>query len=147
MDQLIEQKDKPKKLLKQKQLLLSKLLALKDQSSYGHYVKSKAILVKEWQYDISEITCLSEDEQQTLLSKFDKITGQLTQIFAPKEKAYQQAGIAEQLINDKKIAKDNFSKIIAELTQKVNTAVFEGENTEDELLNKDDFSSELNQLK
>jgi len=144
--QLTEQKEKPKKLLKQKQLLLSKLLALKDQSNYGQYVTSKAALVQEWQHDLSELTCLSDDEQQMLLNKFSKITGQLTQIFAPKEEAYQQAKIAEKLLNDKKTATVDFNEVIAELNQKITTAVFEGESTENELLNQHDFSSKLSQL-
>ena len=146
LNQLIEQKEKPKKLLKQRQLLLSKLLALKDQPNYGQYLTSKAILVNEWQHGLSEMTCLSEDDQQTLSDKYNKIIGQLTQIFAPKEEAYQQAQIAEQLLSAKKIAKLEFSKVISELSQKVSTAVFEGENNEDELLNKNQFSSDLCEL-
>lgn len=144
--QLIEQKEKPKRVLKQKQLILSKLLALKDQSNYGQYLTSKDALVNEWQHDLPELTCLSDDEQQILLNKFNKIITQLTQIFAPKEEAYQQAKIAEKLLSDKKIAKGNFNNIITELNQKITTAVFEGESTEDELLNQDDFSNKLSQL-
>lgn len=144
--QLIEQKEKPKRVLKQKQLILSKLLALKDQSNYGQYLTSKDALVKEWQHDLPELTCLSEDEQQILLNKFNKIITQLTQIFAPKEEAYQQAKIAEQLLSDKKIAKGDFNNIITELNQKITTAVFEGESTDNELLNQDDFSNKLSQL-
>lgn len=143
---LNEQKEKPKKLLKQKQLVLSKLLALKDQANYGQYLTTKNVLVQEWQHDLSEITCLSEEEQQTLLDKFNNIIRQLTQIFAPKEEAYQQAKIAEQLRHDKKTASDEFNTIITELNQKITTAVFEGENPEVELLNKDEFSNNLSQL-
>ena len=160
--QLIEQTEKPKRLLKQKQLLLSKLLALKDQPNYAQYLTNKTDLEQQWQHDLSDITCLSEDEQQMLLSKFTKITRQLTQIFAPKKEAYHQAKIAEQLHNDKKVAKDDFNKVITELNQKITTAVFEGHlegnvkgdvegtfegnNTEDELLNQYDFSNKLTQL-
>jgi len=151
---LIEQKEKPKRLLKQKQLVLSKLLALKDQSNYDQYLANKAVLEQEWQQDLAEITCLSEDEQKILFNKFDKITLQLTQIFAPKEEAYQQAKIAEQLLNDKKSAIKGFNDIISELNQKITTAVFEGNleadlesnNTEHELLNQNEFSSKLSQL-
>jgi len=148
--QLIEQKEKPKRLLKQKQLLLSKLLALKELTNYGQYLTNKAVLVQEWQHDLSELTCLSDEDQQILLNKFNKIIGQLAQIFASKEEDYQQAKIAEQLQNDKKIAKDDFKKIITELNKKITTAVFEGNfeanNTEDELLNQRDFSNKLTQL-
>ena len=156
--QLIEQTEKPKRLLKQKQLLLSKLLALKDQPNYSQYLTNKTDLEQQWQHDLSEITCLSEDQQQMLLSKFTKITRQLTQIFAPKKEAYHQAQIAEQLHNEKKIAKDDFNKVIGELNQKITTAVFEGNleadleadlkgnNTDNELLNQHDFSDKLTQL-
>jgi len=147
---LIEQKEKPKRVLKQKQLILSKLLALKDQSNYGQYLTNKDALVQEWQQGLDEVTCLSEDEQHVLLEKFSKIIGQLTQIFAPREEAYQQGQIAEQLLKDKKIAIACFSKVIDELKQKISTAVFEGnyegENTENALLNQDDFLNELTQL-
>jgi len=148
--QLIEHKEKPKRILKQKQLLLSKLLALKEQANYSHYLTNRAVLVQEWQQGLSEIACLCEDEQQIILDKFNKITEQLTQIFASKEEDYQQAKIADQLLSDKKIAKDDFNKVITELNQKITTAVFEGNfegnNTEDELLNQHEFSNKLNQL-
>ena len=153
---LIEQKEKPKKLFKQKQLVLSKLLALKDQTDYAHYRVNKTALEKEWHQDLTEIKCLSEDEQQTLLEKFNKITSQLTEIFAPKEEAYQQEIISEKLFNAKKIAKTEFNKTITELNQIITTAVFEGDwegdwqgtpdNTKANLVNQQDFSTKLNQL-
>ena len=123
---LIEEKEKPKRLLKQKQLVLAKLLALKDQSDYAYYLTNKSALVDEWQQDIAEISCLTQEDQETLLNKFTKITGQLTQIFAPKEEAYQQAKIAEKLLNEKNTAKESFNQVIAELNKKITTAVFDG---------------------
>jgi hypothetical protein len=146
LSELSDQKEKPKRLLKQKQLTLSKLLALKEQADYGKYITNKEILIQEWQHDLPELTCLNEDEQQILLSKFSKITAQLAQIFAPKEEAYQQAKIAESLLNDKKAAKESFTIVIAELDQKITTAVFESDNSPEELLNQKEFSDKLTQL-
>jgi len=148
--QLIEEKEKPKKLLKKMQLLLSKLLALKDQPNYAHYLTNKTILVQEWQVCLPEFSCLSDEEQQTLFVKFDKIIKQLSQIFAPKEEAYHQEKIAEKLAQDKKLAQESFNKLITELNKKITTAVFDGDflsnNTEGDLLNQKEFSSTLEAL-
>jgi len=143
----IEQQEKPKKVLKQNQLLLSKLLALKDQPDYEQYLIKKDTLHSEWQNNLPEITCLSEEEQQALLTKYKKITEQITQLFAPKKEAYQQANIAAQLANDKQNAKANFSKTITELNQAIITAVFEDTSIEGEQIEQQKFTSQLNNLK
>jgi len=143
----IEQQEKPKKVLKQNQLLLSKLLALKDQPDYEQYLIKKDTLHSEWQNNLPEITCLSEEEQQALLTKYKKIKEQITQLFAPKKEAYQQANIAAQLANDKQNAKANFSKTITELNQAIITAVFEDTSIEGEQIEQQKFTSQLNNLK
>ena len=147
---LVEEKEKPEKLLKKMQLLLSKLLALKDQPDYAYYLTNKAMLENQWQQNVPELTCLSEEEQQTLLDKFNKITKQLTQIFASKEEAYQQSKIEEQLLKNKEVAKVEFNEVINKLNQKITTAVFEGDidstSVESDLLNLKEFSNTLSQL-
>lgn len=139
--QLLEQQEKPKRLHKQCQLLLSKLLALKDLSDFGQYLTKKSTLEQEWQQCIPELPILADEEQQILVAKYDKITAQLNQLFAPKEEAYQQAQIAEQLSRDKEIVKNNLNKVIAEFSQIITTAVFE-----DDTLNQADFLNQLKQL-
>jgi len=139
--QLLEQQEKPKKLQKQCQLLLSKLLALKDLSDFGQYLTKKAALVQEWQQSLPELTCLSEEDQHILANKYDKITAQLSQLFAPKEEAYHQEKIAEQLAHDKQVVTNSVNKAIAKLNQVITTAVFE-----DETLNETDFLNQLKQL-
>jgi exonuclease SbcC len=139
--QLIEKQEKPKKLLKQCQLLLSKLLALKDLSDFGQYLTKKAILVQEWQECSPELTSLSDEDQQILLAKYTKISAQLIQLFASKEESYQQEQIAEKLLRDKQIVKNNANKVITELSQIITTAVFKNE-----ALNEKDFLNQLNQL-
>ena len=139
--ELIEQQEKPKKLLKQCQLILSKLLALRDLSDFSQYLTRRSTLEQEWQQCSPELTLLSDDEQQILADKYDKITAQLSQLFAPKEEAYQQDIIAEQLSRDKARVKNNVNKIITELSQIITTAVFE-----DDTLNQTDFLNQLTQL-
>lgn len=142
----VEQQEKPKRLLKQSQLILSKLLALKDNSDYNQYRSKKTGLLQEWQSNLAELSCLSEEEQQQLLTKYKKITEQLTHIFASKEENHQQAKIAEQLLNDKKTAKDDFNKTITNLNQAIITAVFEGLSSEDEKLAQQKFKNNITQL-
>ena len=144
--QQLEQQEKPKRLLKQNQLILAKLLALKDQADYGQYLMKKTSLENEWQSNLPEIDCLSDEEQQTLVTKYNKITTQLTQLFAPKEEAYQQALIADQLLKDKKVAKAALNNAIAEVNQDIITAVFEGTNSADEATVQQGFTETLKQL-
>jgi exonuclease SbcC len=139
--QLIEQQEKPKRLLKQCQLLLSKLLALKDLSDFGQYLTKKAILVQEWQECSPELISLSDEDQQILQAKYKKISAQLTQLFASKEEAYHQEQIAEKLSCDKQVVKDNANKVLTELSQIITTAVFKNDT-----LNETDFLNQLNQL-
>jgi len=139
--QLVEQQEKPKRLLKQCQLLLSKLLALKDLSDFGLYMTKKTALEQEWQQCLPELPNLPEEEQKILVNKYDKITSQLSQLFAPKEEAFQQEKIAEQLAQDKQAVKNSMTKAITELDQVITTAVFE-----DDALNETDFLNQLQQL-
>jgi exonuclease SbcC len=123
--QLLAAKEKPKKLQKQLQLVLAKLLALKDTADYGVYQAKRYELETQWQQGLTSFSCLSEDQQETLTQKHHKITTQLTQIFAPKAEAYQQEKIAQQLQVDKLEALACFSGAIAEINQQITTSVFE----------------------
>jgi len=138
---LIEQQEKPKRLLKQCQLLLSKLLALKDLSEFSLYIARRTALEQEWQEYTPELSSLSDEDQQIIMTKYDKITTQLNQLFAPKEEAYQQQLIAEQLLFAKQKVINNVNDVIIELSQIITTAVFE-----DNTLNQVDFSNQLKQL-
>jgi hypothetical protein len=141
LSELIEQEEKPKRLLKRSQLILSKLLAMKDLSDYGQYITKRSGLQQEWQECSPEFAILTNEDQQVLLTKYDKITTQLSQLFAPKEEAYQQDKIAEQLLIDKEVVNKTVNKVISELSQTITTAVYES-NT----LNETDFLNQLEQL-
>ena len=138
---LIEAQEKPKRIHKQCQLVLSKLLALKDVSDFGQYLMKKSTLEQEWQQCVPELPCLLGEEQQVFITKYDKITSQITQLFAPKEEAYQQDKIAAQLAKDKEAVKTIVSTEIATLNQVITTAVFE-----DETFDQTNFLNNLTQL-
>ena len=139
--QLVEQQEKPLRLHKQCQLILSKLLALKDLSDYGQYLTKKSALVQEWQDCLPEFSSLVEEEQLTLIQKYETITTKLKQLFAPKEEAYQQEVIAQQLAQNKKMIKNNVAKEVSALNHVITTAVFEGE-----ILNEKDFLNQIAKL-
>jgi hypothetical protein len=139
--QLLEQQEKPLRLHKQCQLILSKLLALKDLSDYGQFLTKKSALVQEWQGCLPELSSLVEEDQLTLIQKYETITTKLKQLFAPKEEAYQQEIIAQQLAQDKKMIKNNVAKGVSDLNHVITTAVFEGE-----ILNQTDFLNQIEKL-
>ncbi|MCW8866229.1 MAG: DUF349 domain-containing protein [Colwellia sp.] len=141
IEQLLIAEEKPKKLQKQLQLVLSKLLALKDINDYGLYQDKRSELEKEWQQGQESFTCLAEEQQAQLTQKYQKIGAQLMQLFAPKAEAYQQERIAEQLFIDKQETKKHFDLVIADINQVITTAVFE-DNSLDEVV----FSKQLASL-
>ncbi len=71
--------EKPKKLTKQIQLLLAKLLALKDTRAYDVYLNKQQELTAQWQALQSEFLCLSEDEQANFTLRYDEINVKLQQ--------------------------------------------------------------------
>ncbi len=139
--QLLAIEEKPKKLHKQLQLLLSKLLSLKDIADYGSYQTKHCDLEEEWQQSLASFSCLSAEQQETLTQKYQKITAQLKQIFAPKAEAYQQEKIAQQLRLDKQVAQETFAAVITDINQVITTAVFE-----DQSLDQQVFSKQLAEL-
>ncbi len=139
--QLLAAKEKPKKLQKQLQLVLSKLLALKDTTDYGVYQAKRSELEAQWQQGLTSFACLNVEQQETLTQKHHKITAQLTQIFVPKAEAYQQDKIAQQLQIDKLAAQESFIAAITDINQVINTSVFE-----DQTLDQQAFTKQLTDL-
>jgi len=119
------EKDKPVKLQKQMQLVLSKLLALKDVADFETYLNKRGALEQEWQSSVYTIACLENSQQALLTQKYAAITSQLTKIFAPKAEAYQQAKIAQQLVIAKQQANESFTLTLTSFNQEITTAVFE----------------------
>jgi len=134
-------REQPKKLQKQLQLILSKLLALKDVSNYGDYLAKREALEEEWLSGIECIACLSAELQEVLETKYTNIHQQLDKIFAVKAEAFQQDKIAQQLLESKKTAQQAFTDKITEINQAITTAVFENQALDEHV-----FNLQLNQL-
>ena len=134
-------REQPIKLHKQLQLALSKLLALKDVSNYSTYLTKRDALEKEWLLAIENISCLSNELQETLTTKYTNIIEQLDKIFAVKAEAFQQDKIAQQLIEAKQAAQIAFNDKITEINQAITTAVFE-----DQTLDEHTFNQQLKQF-
>ncbi|WNC66803.1 DUF349 domain-containing protein [Thalassotalea nanhaiensis] len=119
---------KPGKIKKQLQLLLSKLLALKDLQDYKDMQERKSSLEAEWQLVVAEFVHLGEEEKQQYLDKHEHIQQQLKKHFGQREEAY----LHQQFIDDQKAKQQSELKAInAEITiisQQISEAVFE--NTE-----------------
>lgn len=134
-------REQPKKIHKQLQLILSKLLALKDVANYVTYIEKRDVLEQEWISGIKSIACLSDDIQETLKSKYINIVQQLDKIFAVKAEAFQQDIIAQQVLESKQAAQSIFTNKITEINQAITTAVFE-----DQTLDEQTFHQQLAQL-
>jgi len=122
---LVALSEKPKKLTKQIQLLLSKLLALGDVTDYEVMITKKTLLEDEWKNVVLGFDCLSSQEQKTFKDKYQKIVSQLDKIFAIKAEAYKQQLIEKKLVQEKIIASDRFNETIKVLSQSLATAIFE----------------------
>ena len=162
---IAKERDKPVKIKKQAQLLVSKLLALKEVREYSVYLAKKAELESQWHDMSDDLNDLTAEDKANLNDKYTQISQQLTNIFAGKAEAYEQEKIALQLAEDKANAQAQFSQSITEINQALTTSVFEHNNLDEQafghqittlsdkvnasVLNtaeKADFNAQLNQL-
>jgi len=135
----------PKALSKKVQLNLSKFLALTDVADYGVMLSKKDVLLNEWESLVSEFSCLTEQEQNTFITKQQTISEQIEKIFAPKAEAYQQQLIADKLAAEKQEANTFFEKEIAHISQSLSTSIFEHAEVDEAAFEKT-FSTLLQQL-
>ncbi|WNC70482.1 DUF349 domain-containing protein [Thalassotalea psychrophila] len=119
---------KPEKIKKQLQLLLSKLLALKDLQDFADMQERKGSLEEEWHTVVADFENLSIEEKQQHLDKYEHIQQQLKKHFAQREEVY----LHEQFIKDQKTKqqaeKQAINTEITIISQQISEAVFE--NTE-----------------
>jgi len=127
LNEIHQIEQKPVQLTNKAQLILSKLLALKDNLDYSIFQTKKKVLDDEWQAIQVDFDCLSAEQQKLLTLKFDSINEQLTKLFASKFEAFEQQKIADKLTYDKQQAKVEFSQAIFEQNQLLTTAVFKNE--------------------
>ncbi|MEW6982910.1 DUF349 domain-containing protein [Colwelliaceae bacterium 6471] len=131
---------KPLAVRKQVQLLLAKLLALKDISDYEIMVNKKAVLEEEWSGLISDISIYLPDEQAEFQSKYQNISAQLAKLFATKAEEYNQLQIERAVMRQKEQVSEILDLAIEEIHQSLATAIFESMEV-DENVYKDKFAT------
>jgi hypothetical protein len=122
---LHELTEKPEKIKKGVQLVLAKLLALKDANDYQQFNVKQASLEEQWHGYHQDFSCLTPLECEKFNAKFKDISKQLVKHFAPLHEAFEQQVIAEKLIQDKKLACEDFNLQLKTLSQQLTTTIFE----------------------
>ena len=122
---LKELAEKPIKLTKSVQLILAKLLALKDVSEYSNFLVKNDGLQEEWLNAYSAFTCLDSLQVTLFIKRYNEITEQLNKVFIVKKETYQQQLIEQQLIKEKQAAKSDFDRMLTDLGQVLTTSIFE----------------------
>ncbi|MDT0602051.1 DUF349 domain-containing protein [Thalassotalea castellviae] len=136
----IEQ-EKPIKIAKRAQLILAKLLALKDVSDYQTVLEKQASLTKEWGDLTTDFTCLEESQQLTFTTKYQDINDQLEKIFAVKAELFAQQKIADALEKEKQLLTKQFAEHIQKYEQSLSDAIFNSIQ-----IDEDEFIQQLTQL-
>jgi hypothetical protein len=138
---LAEASVKPVKVKKQLQLILSKLLAVKDIPSYQDVLQRKKQLSGEWHALQKDLVCLSSHDITLFNEKFSDIESQLSRFFVIKAEAYEQQLIEEKLIADKTAAVQQFDRLINAQAHILTSAIFENSD-----INDTAFLSELENI-
>jgi exonuclease SbcC len=129
IEQKIEQlkvlAEQPDKIKKGVQLVLAKLLALKDVNDYLQIKEKQTELEEQWHSYHQDFSCLTSHESDSFNQKYKVINAQLIKHFAPLHEAYEQQIIANKLIHDKKVANEHFNRQLNEISQKLTTTIFE----------------------
>lgn len=134
-------KEKPAQLRKQIQLLLAKLLALKEASDYPVMLTKREALNSEWQLVEPDLGYLPQVEKDQFVEKYHHIDQQLNKLFAVKCEAYEQAQIAEQAEQQKQLFIENCSQALAQLNETIANAVLNSEE-----LDADKYLNQLDSL-
>jgi hypothetical protein len=122
---LHELTEKPEKIKKGVQLVLAKLLALKDTNDYQQVKMKQATLEEQWHGFHQDFSCLTSLECESFNTKYQNISKQLAKHFAPLHEAFEQQVIADKLIQDKKLASEGFNQQLKTLRQQLTTTIFE----------------------
>jgi hypothetical protein len=138
---LHEQTEKPEKIKKAVQLILAKLLALKDVNDYQQVKEKQANLEEQWHKNHQDFSCLTSLECENFNVKYQNICKQLTKHFEPLHEAFEQQKIADKLTQDKVSASQKFDQQLESLSQQLSTNIFEnGE------LDEESYQNQLTQL-
>jgi hypothetical protein len=122
---LKEQAEKPIRVKKSAQLVLSKLLALRDQSDYEVVQTKQQQLTEQWQQLLEQFDCLADDEVAEFEQKHAHIIEQLKKTFAIKAEQFAQQQLAKQLADEQQQARDHVKQSLQKVKTQLTTAIFE----------------------
>ena len=136
----------PKKITKDAQLNLSKLLALKDVADYETVIAKRATLEQEWQTLSAQFELLTDDAAQTFIDKYTSIIETLDKVFVAKAEQYQQAQIAAQVAEQQKTQQQAFEQVLTNTEQAISEAIFENKVLDEQSLAAElsEFSAQVN---
>ncbi|GHF91720.1 DUF349 domain-containing protein [Thalassotalea marina] len=140
-----ELQEKPLKVTKAAQLVLSKYLALKDAKDYQLALENKSQLIEEWRTLTNEFSCLSDEQRDTLLNRFQEIENTVQKVLAPQAEAYEQEKIAQELTLKRQETLSSFKKQQKEIDQKITQAIFDT-NTVDETSTNQEIDNLIEQV-
>ena len=124
--------EQPIILRKKINLVLAKLLALKDQYEYKVYLEKRTELNNEWQLLATEFNCFEAIELTTFTEKQKTILAQLDKLFIGKAEQHAQAELARELDEKKQQARIHFDKTLAIVDQTLTTSIFENDEIEEQ---------------
>lgn len=137
--------EKPLILSKKIQLMLSKLLALKEQTDYESVLAKRSALENEWDEYQTDINCLTEADRIVFIEKYQDISKQVDRAFIAKAEHYQQIQIAKQAAAEKQNLISLLNESLAKLSQQLVNNIFEN-NELDEAELENQFTSLEQQL-
>ncbi|MBA6353365.1 DUF349 domain-containing protein [Colwellia sp. BRX9-1] len=142
LQHLHELAEQPDKIKKGVQLVLAKLLALKEVNDYLQLKEKQAELETQWQNYYQDFSCLSSPEAENFTEKYKIINSQLIKHFSPLHESHQQEIIAEKLVADKRLANEHFNSALNEMSKKLTTTIFESGD-----LDEAEYQDKLEQLR
>lgn len=132
-----EQLEKPKKLTKAAQLVLSKYLALRDAKDYALAIKSRQALLEEWQHLIPEFCCLESEQRDAFIGRFNEIELTVQKALAPQAEAFEQEKIAQELAAKRVEVMAHFNELKLAVDQKITQAIFDNSAIDEESTTQD----------
>ena len=136
-----EKVEKPNRITKSTQLLLSKYLALKDSKDYQISLEKIKVYEQEWDILIKDFDCLAQGQQEANKNKFNDIQQQVKKSLAPLAEVYEQEKIAKQLQDDRQNALIDFDKQVNQFEKMITESIFENST-----IDEDKTLGELNVL-
>ncbi|TLU66258.1 DUF349 domain-containing protein [Thalassotalea litorea] len=122
MDGLAKLRERPGKIKKNAQLVLSKLLALRDQQQAEIVIEQHQRMSVEWQQLIEQLSLLSAEEQQLLIQKHSLIESKLSEHLAKMHERlahHKMQRLHQQQLNQQQVELKGLLTTLAETQNRV----------------------------